>query len=157
MDASRKDTELHLCCRQNGFWDIQLALLEMHQTLKAVMSPSRYESQMRLPSQDHPQPQTTSETIPVLQAPTGGVQPHSEAEASPRIMQIRFMVLRPSAGRAGHVSRRSDHQPTSSSTVNHRSTTLQGHKRCLRFIGRVCIPSALFSHFSAVSATQSLA
>ena len=33
--SGRKDTELHLCCRQNGFWDIQLALLEMHQTLQS--------------------------------------------------------------------------------------------------------------------------
>ena len=93
---------------------------------KADMSPSRYESSKcvaRPKSSPAPNNIGDDSSAPGL-AKGGAVQPQSMAETSPRIMQIRFMVLRPFAGNPADSPHRSNHQLTSSSIVTPRSTTL---------------------------------
>ena len=85
------------------------------------------------------------------------MQPHSVAEASPRIMQIRFMVLRPFAGRTGRLFT-SFRSPVDFKFDRHSPghNPRKSHKRngCVLSDG-VCLPSPppLFSYFFAVTAS----
>ena len=72
------------------------------------------------------------------------LQPQSVAEVSPRIMQIRFMVLRPFASSAGRLLTSFRTRANFDSIVNRQITTLPDVTNRIAFLSDALLPSPCF-------------